>query len=139
MVVLYGGLKTYSIEIPRFLVPKKSLILFSRYPVTTTSRLNPFLFRLSRSRSRIAVPLTNVRHFGSLSVSGYKRLPVPAANSSAVVTRSLRRKLFSNFLSFPRQNEGFGTGDGKEQKTVLIPIQDLWAIRCHRKLAKLRA
>jgi len=33
------------------------------------------------------IPLTSVRHLGMFCVKGYRRVPVPAARSTAVVIR----------------------------------------------------
>src|SRR5660398_155561 len=46
------------------------------------------------SLSRIGISLSGRRHLGALSVKGERRLPMPAANSRAVLTCSfLRRQL----------------------------------------------
>jgi len=47
-------------------------------------RLKPFFVRDDTNRSSIDIPLTSVRHLGMFLVKGYRRLPVPAARSSAV-------------------------------------------------------
>ena len=84
-VVLYCGQKRYSMVIPEDWEPKNSRIHCSIWPVTITRRLKPFLAKELTNRPRIGIPLTSVRHLGMFLVTGYRRLPVPAARSKAVV------------------------------------------------------